>query len=147
VRGAVEGISALQISNRLGDVSAVIGGLGARQGYGVVADHDGRALGRHGIGRHLHEDPIVLNRGRPGRGLRLKPGLVFAIEPMFTLGSPGWRVLDDGWTTVTADGSIAAHWEHTVAITEDGPWVLTARAEEPSRLEPTFSHGVGETPL
>lgn len=128
------GIAQLQVGNRLGDVSAAIGEFGTRRGYGVVADHDGRSIGGHGIGRHLHEDPFVANRGRRGRGLRLKPGLVFAIEPMFTLGSPAWRVLDDGWTTVSGDGSIAAHWEHTVAVTEDGPWVLSARQEEIDRM-------------
>ena len=120
------GIAQLRVGNRLGDVSAAIAAIGDAHGYGVVADHDGNALGGHGIGRRLHEDPMVLNRGRPGRGLRLKPGLVLAIEPMFTLGGAGWRVLEDGWTTVTADGSVAAHWEHTVAVTEDGPRVLTA---------------------
>jgi methionyl aminopeptidase len=124
------GIAALRVGNRLGDVSAAIGGHGQAHGYGVVADHDGHAIGGHGIGRRLHEDPIVLGRGRPGRGLRLKPGLVFAIEPMFTLGGSGWRTLGDGWTTVTADGSLAAHWEHTVAVTEEGPRVLTASAGE-----------------
>ncbi len=128
------GIDALRVGNRLGDVSAAIGDFGAARGHGIIADHDGRSLGGHGIGRHLHEDPLVLNRGRPGRGLRLRPGLVFAIEPMFTLGGSGWRVLPDGWTTVTTDGSIAAHWEHTVAVTEDGPRVLTASAGEAWRL-------------
>jgi len=129
------GIAQLRVGNRLGDVSAAIGDFGAERGYGVVADHDGRTIGGHGIGRQLHEDPFVANRGRRGRGLRLKPGLVFAIEPMFTLGSAAWRVLDDDWTTVTGDGAIAAHWEHTVAVTDRGPWVLSARAEEAARLE------------
>lgn len=124
------GITQLGAAHRLGDVSAAIGRIGDAAGYGVVADHDGRILGGHGIGRRLHEEPLIPNRGRPGRGLRLKPGLVFAIEPMFTLGGSGWRTLDDGWTTVTVDGSLAAHWEHTVALTEDGPWVLTARPGE-----------------
>jgi methionyl aminopeptidase len=128
------GIAALRVGNRLGDVSAAIGEFGAERGYGVVADHDGRSIGGHGIGRRLHEDPFIANRGRRGRGLRLKPGLVFAIEPMFTLGSAAWRVLDDNWTTVTCDGAVAAHWEHTVAVTEQGPWVLSARAEEAGHL-------------
>jgi len=128
------GIDSLTVGNRLGDVSAAIGDFGAARSYGIIADHDGRSLGGHGIGRQLHEDPIVLNRGRPGRGLRLRPGLVFAIEPMFTLGGSGWRVLGDGWTTVTVDGSIAAHWEHTVAVTEDGPLVLTATAGDASTV-------------
>lgn len=124
------GIAQLRTGNRLGDVSASIGEYGAERGYGVVADHDGRSIGGHGIGRRLHEDPFVANRGRRGRGMRLRPGLVFAIEPMLTLGAPAWRVLDDGWTTVTCDGALAAHWEHTVAITEDGPRVLTAHPDE-----------------
>jgi len=127
------GIAALLVGNRLGDVSAAIGEVGAARGYGVIAEHDGHVLGGHGIGRRLHEDPLVLNRGRRGRGMRLKPGLVFAIEPMFTLGAPGWRITQDGWTTQTLDGRIAAHWEHTVAVTEDGPVVLTARADEAQR--------------
>jgi methionyl aminopeptidase len=74
----------------------------------------------------MHQDPHVLNYGRSGRGPRLVPGLALAIEPMVTLGGPDTRELPDGWTVVTTDGSYAAHWEHTVAITEDGPWVTTA---------------------
>lgn len=128
------GIDQLRVGNRVGDVSAAIGAVGADHSYGVVAEHDGYLVGGHGIGRALHEDPMVLGRGRPGRGLRIKPGLVFAIEPMFCLGSPAFATTADGWTTVTLDGSLAAHWEHTVAVTEDGPWVLTARSDEPQRL-------------
>ncbi len=120
------GIAQLRVGGRIGDVSAAIAAVGDAGGYGVVADHDGNELGGHGIGRRLHEDPMVRNRGRAGRGLRLRPGLVFAIEPMFTLGGTGWRTLADGWTVVSADGSLAAHWEHTVAVAEDGPRVLTA---------------------
>ncbi len=127
------GITALVVGNRLGDVSAAIGEVGSARGYGVIAEHDGHVLGGHGIGRRLHEDPFILNCGRPGRGMRLKPGLVFAIEPMFTLGAPAWRTMQDGWTTETLDGQIAAHWEHTVAVTVDGPVVLTARADEAER--------------
>jgi methionyl aminopeptidase len=127
------GIAALVVGNRLGDVSAAIGEMGSARGYGVIAEHDGHLLGGHGIGRRLHEDPLVLNQGRRGRGMRLKPGLVFAIEPMFTLGLPAWRTAEDGWTTETLDGRIAAHWEHTVAVTEAGPAVLTARPDEAER--------------
>jgi methionyl aminopeptidase len=127
------GIGQLRYGRRAGDVSAAIAAVADERGYGVVADHDGWFLGGHGIGRSLHEDPLLLNRGRPGRGLRIRPGLVFAVEPMFTLGSPAFRTLADGWTVVTLDGSLAAHWEHTVAVTEDGPWVLTARPGEPVR--------------
>lgn len=127
------GIEQLRPGRRAGDVSAAIAAVADRVGYGVVADHDGWQLGGHGIGRSLHEDPLLLGRGRPGRGLRIRPGLVFAVEPMFTLGSPAFRTLADGWTVVATDGSVAAHWEHTVAVTEDGPWVLTARDGEPIR--------------
>ena len=87
-----------------------------------------REYGGHGIGRSMHEDPFIQNFGRPGRGPDLRPGLVVAIEPMLMLGGEETRVLADGWTVVTADGSLAAHFEHTVAVTEDGPEVLTARA-------------------
>jgi methionyl aminopeptidase len=91
-------------------------------GLGVV-----RAFVGHGIGRALHEEPQVPNFGEPGRGPQLKPGMVLAIEPMVTMGSWDVRILEDGWTAVTADGSLAAHFEHTVAITERGPSVLTSR--------------------
>jgi methionyl aminopeptidase len=96
--------------------------------------HDGHYVGGHGIGRQLHEDPMVLGRGRPGRGMRLRPGLVFAIEPMFCLGTPGFRVGPNGWTLGAVDGSLSAHWEHTVAVTESGPLVLTARPGELGQL-------------
>jgi len=89
--------------------------------YGIV-DH----YGGHGIGTEMHQDPHVLNYGRAGRGPKLVPGLVLAIEPMVTVGDPATAELDDGWTVVTKDGSRAAHFEHTVAITPEGPWVLTA---------------------
>jgi methionyl aminopeptidase len=87
-----------------------------------------REYGGHGIGRSMHEDPFIQNFGRPGRGPDLRPGLVIAIEPMVMLGEEETRVLADDWTVVTVDGSLAAHFEHTVAITEDGPEVLTARS-------------------
>ena len=89
--------------------------------YGIV-DH----YGGHGIGTEMHQDPHVLNYGRAGRGARLVPGLALAIEPMVTVGDPATEELEDGWTVVTKDGSRAAHFEHTVAITPEGPWVLTA---------------------
>jgi methionyl aminopeptidase len=91
-------------------------------GFGVV-----RTFVGHGIGRALHEEPQVPNFGEPGRGPQLKPGMVLAIEPMVTLGTHEVKILDDGWTAVTRDGSLAAHFEHTVAITEQGPEVLTSR--------------------
>ncbi len=89
--------------------------------YGIVDGYGG-----HGIGSEMHQDPHVLNHGRPGRGPRLVPGLCLAIEPIITIGSPRTIELADGWTVVTQDGSVAAHVEHTVALTEDGAWVLTA---------------------
>ena len=92
------GIAALRPGNRLGDVSAAIAGPADRDGIGVIYEHDGHAVGGHGIGRDMHEDPMVPGRGQAGRGMRLRPGLVFAIEPMFTLGRPGFRLMDDGWT-------------------------------------------------
>jgi methionyl aminopeptidase len=92
------------------------------QGLGVI-----RVYGGHGIGRALHEDPFIQNWGAAGRGPELKPGLVLAVEPMLTLGGDATTVLDDAWTVVTADGSLSAHFEHTVAVTEGGHEVLTAR--------------------
>ena len=89
--------------------------------YGIVEEYVG-----HGIGTEMHQDPHVLNYGRAGRGPRLVPGLALAIEPMVTVGDPATVELEDGWTVVTKDGSRAAHFEHTVAITPEGPWVLTA---------------------
>ena len=93
----------------------------AATGHGVVRDFVG-----HGIGRRMHEDPSVPNYGKPGTGRKLKPGMTIAIEPMFTLGHGAVRVLDDYWTVVTADGSLAAHLEHTVAITDRGVEILAA---------------------
>jgi methionyl aminopeptidase len=89
--------------------------------YGIVEEYGG-----HGIGSRMHMDPHILNYGSPGRGPVLRPGMALAIEPMVTLGTPEVGVLADAWTVVTLDGSRAAHWEHTVAVTEEGPWVLTA---------------------
>lgn len=124
--GLWAGLSKAAVGNRLGDVSAAVESHAAPHGYGVVREYVG-----HGIGRALHEDPHVPNYGRAGRGPRLVEGLVIAIEPMFNLGSHATQVQDDGWTVTTADGALSAHWEHTVAITADGPRVLTARSDEP----------------
>jgi methionyl aminopeptidase len=110
---------------RLGDVSAAVQQHVEAAGFGVV-----RAFVGHGIGRALHEDPQVPNFGEPGRGPLLRPGMVLALEPMVTMGHWEVRVLADRWTAVTADGSLAAHFEHTVAITEQGPEVLTGDAGE-----------------
>lgn len=123
------GIRACEVGNRLGDIGAAIEAVGRRGGRGVVRGYTG-----HGIGRALHEDPSVPNHGRAGRGMRLAAGLVLAIEPMFTAGDPATDVLADDWTVVAVDGSLSAHWEHTVALTPEGPWVLTAREDEPDRL-------------
>lgn len=127
------GIRAAQVGGRVGDISAAITARAVAHGLSVIGDHDGRVLGGHGIGRSLHEDPFVPNGGRSGRGLRLRPGLVIAIEPMCSLGGPAWYVAEDGWTVQTADGSLAAHEEHTVAITAEGHRVLTATTEEVRR--------------
>jgi methionyl aminopeptidase len=109
--------------NRLGDISHAVQSHCESHGFAVV-----RAFVGHGIGKQLHEEPQVPNFGDPGRGALLKPGMVLAIEPMITMGSWEVRVLDDRWTAVTADGSLAAHFEDTIAITEDGPDVLTRAA-------------------
>lgn len=106
--------------NRLGDISHAVQSHCESHGFGVV-----RAFVGHGIGKQLHEEPQVPNFGEAGRGPVLKPGMVLAIEPMVTMGSWEVRVLEDGWTAVTADGSWAAHFEDTIAITDDGPEVLT----------------------
>jgi len=125
------GIDAARVGNRLGDVGAAVQELADVRGYGLVREYVG-----HGVGRDLHEAPSVPNYGRAGKGLQLAEGLVIAIEPMFNLGSGETVLLDDGWTVVTADGAPSAHWEHTVALTPEGPWVLTARDDEPSRPVP-----------
>jgi methionyl aminopeptidase len=106
---------------RLGDLGAAIEACAERHGYSVVREFVG-----HGIGRAMHEPPSVPNYGSPGRGLRLRTGMVLAIEPMLNAGRGDVRILDDGWTVVTADASLSAHVEHTVAITDEGPRVLTA---------------------
>jgi methionyl aminopeptidase len=121
-RAALEaGIAAAVPGARLGDISAAIGEVGSAGGYGISTE-----LGGHGVGRTMHEDPHIPNRGRAGRGLRLAPGLVIAIEPWFMAGGSDEIYLDDdGWTVRTADGSRAAHAEHTIAVTADGPVILT----------------------
>ena len=128
IAAAAEGVRSGR--GRLTDIShAVERSVRAFGRYGIVEGYGG-----HGIGTEMHQDPHVLNYGRPGRGPRLVPGLCLAIEPMITLGSPRTLELADGWTVVTQDGSIAAHVEHTVALTEDGAWVLTARDGGAARL-------------
>ncbi|WP_077193214.1 type I methionyl aminopeptidase [Streptomyces lydicus] len=110
------GVAAAVAGARIGDVSHAIGSIGRAAGYGIPAD-----FGGHGIGRQMHEDPPVPNDGRPGRGYLLRPGLVIAIEPMFLAGgADGYATDDDGWTLRTVDGGRAAHFEHAVAVTEEG---------------------------
>ena len=116
-----EGIKAAQPSNRIGDIGAAIQRYSEDRGYNVVREYVG-----HGVGRFLHEDPQVPNYGPPGRGPLLRPGMCIAIEPMLNVGDWRTRILDDQWTVVTADGSLSAHFEHTIAITEKGPEILTA---------------------
>jgi len=113
-------IEKVRLGNRLGDVSFAVEEWVEQNGYSVVREFVG-----HGIGTKMHEDPQVPNYGSPGRGPRLLEGMVLAIEPMVNVGGPGVRVLDDQWTAVTADGSDSAHFEHTVAVTAEGPWILT----------------------
>lgn len=115
-----EGIKAAQAGGRIGDIGSAVQRYVEPRGYGVVRDFTG-----HGVGTKLHEDPSVPNYGTPGRGPRLIPGMTIAIEPMITAGDYKVRVLSDGWTAVTVDGSLAAHFEHTVCITPEGPRIMT----------------------
>ena len=116
------GIAAAQPGGRLSDIGHAVESVASPTGLGIIREYGG-----HGIGRAMHEDPFISNFGRPGRGPDLRPGLVIAIEPMLVVGAEDTRVLDDDWTVVTADGSLAAHFEHTVAVTEDGPEIFTKR--------------------
>ena len=115
-----EGIKAATAGNRIGDIGAAVQRYVEVRGYSVVRQFVG-----HGVGANLHEDPSVPNFGTPGRGPRLLPGMTLAIEPMINAGVSEVKILGDGWTTVTADGSLSAHFEHTIAITPDGPVILT----------------------
>jgi len=114
------GIAAARVGQRLGDVSAAIQSAADEKGYGVVRDFVG-----HGVGREMHEEPSVPNYGTAGTGIRLEPGLVIALEPMLNGGTWRVNVLSDGWTVVTQDGRPSAHYEHTIAVTEQGPEILT----------------------
>ena len=114
------GVAAARPGGRLGDIGAAVQRSAEASGFSVVREFVG-----HGIGRKLHEPPQVPNFGEPGTGAWMRPGLVLAIEPMVNAGLPGVRTLDDGWTAVTEDGSLSAHFEHTVAVTEAGPEILT----------------------
>jgi methionyl aminopeptidase len=116
------GIAQIRRGGRLSDISHAVEQVVLGAGFEVVREYVG-----HGIGRSLHEDPQIPNYGQPGRGPELRPGLVIAVEPMVNMGDWRTRVLADDWTVVTQDGSLSAHFEHTIAITDDGPEVLTAR--------------------
>ena len=117
------GIAAMQPGGRLSDIGAAVQAVAEAAGFAVVKEYTG-----HGIGLAMHEPPDVPNWGRPGKGRRLAPGQTYAVEPMLCARRADTLLLDDGWTVVTADGSLAAHAEHTIAITDDGPEVLTARS-------------------
>lgn len=120
-RALAAGIAACVPGNHIGDIGNAIGPIARSAGYGILAGYGG-----HGVGRAMHEQPHVPNEGTPGKGLGLRPGMVIAIEPMFTIGGKDDHITDrDGWTLRTSDGTRAAHVEHTVAITENGPIVLT----------------------
>lgn len=116
----MKGIDMMRVGNRLGDVGAAVQGHVESEGFGVVRDYVG-----HGIGRNLHEEPQVPNYGESGTGLRLKAGMVLAIEPMINEGVAQVKLLSDDWTVITADGKPSAHFEHSVAITENGPDILS----------------------
>lgn len=114
------GIEAARPGNRLGDISHAVQSHAEKAGYSVVRKFVG-----HGIGRQMHEEPQIPNFGRPGTGVVLKPGMVLAIEPMINAGTYEVKVKSDGWTAVTLDGKLSAHWEHTIAVTENGPEILS----------------------
>lgn len=125
-----QGLAAAQVGGRLSDIGhAIETSITSSGGYGIVREYTG-----HGIGTEMHQEPHVPNFGRPGRGPRLQKGLALAVEPMVNQGSRHTRLLDDGWTVVTADGKRSAHFEHTVAVTDEGPWVLTALDGGAARL-------------
>jgi len=117
------GIAQARVGNHVGDIGHAVQTVAETAGFGVV-----RELVGHGVGQRMHEDPQVPNHGQPHRGPRLQAGMTLAIEPMITMGDYATKLLDDKWTVVTADGSLAAHFEHTVAITKDGPRILTRAA-------------------
>jgi methionyl aminopeptidase len=123
------GLGQVAKGRHLGDIGNAVHEVGEANGMGVVEEYVG-----HGIGRQMHEEPQVPNYGEPGRGMKLKTGMALCIEPMFNLGSKQTKLDGDGWTVRTADGSLSAHWEHTVCLTPDGPRVFTA-GEEPVPVE------------
>ncbi len=132
-RGMDEGIAAARAGRSIGDIAAAVEAVALEHGYGVLREYGG-----HGIGNEMHEDPFVPNYRAAGRGRKLEVGLCLAIEPMFTLGGPDVQLLDDGWTVATVDGSLAAHWEQTIAILPEGPEILTVNGRDVS-----LSRGAG----
>ncbi|MFL5497255.1 MAG: type I methionyl aminopeptidase [Gemmatimonadaceae bacterium] len=124
-RALAAGIAAATAENHIGDIGAAVQSVVEAAGFSIVRDLVG-----HGIGVGFHEDPQVPNYGKPKRGVRLQPGLTIAIEPMVNVGQPGTRTMPDRWTVVTVDGTRSAHFEHTIAVTEEGPRVLTALSAE-----------------
>ncbi|MBV8117465.1 MAG: type I methionyl aminopeptidase [Candidatus Eremiobacteraeota bacterium] len=125
------GIAAMKAGKHVGDIGAAVQAHAEHHGFGVVRDLVG-----HGVGREMHEEPQVPNFGAPGTGMELRPGLVLAVEPMITEGTHRVNIRKDGWTVVTADGKLAAHFEHTIAVTEAGPKILTLRDfAEPAQAE------------
>ncbi|HIE21225.1 MAG TPA: type I methionyl aminopeptidase [Acidimicrobiia bacterium] len=131
------GIRQVRKGAHLGDIGAAIQEVGESHGYGVVREYVG-----HGIGREMHEEPQVPNYGERGKGLKLRVGMALCIEPMFNLGQRHTKVDDDGWTVRTEDGSLSAHWEHTVAITPEGTMVFTA-GDDPAPVEADELRTVG----
>ncbi len=121
------GIAKMVVGNRVGDVSAAVQQYVESRGYYVTREYTG-----HGVGREMHEGPQVPNYGQAGRGLLLRPGMTIALEPMVLIGTPMTRVMPDLWTVKSADGSLTAHFEHSVAVTENGPYILTTLDEGPS---------------
>ncbi|MEX2653417.1 MAG: type I methionyl aminopeptidase [Acidimicrobiia bacterium] len=126
------GIAQVEHGKRVGDIGAAVEAVGVGGGYGIVQEYVG-----HGIGRQMHEEPQIPNYGTAGKGLRLRKGMALCIEPMFNLGGAGTKVDDDEWTVRTEDGSLSAHWEHTVCITPDGPVVTTLPTDATVKSVPT----------
>ena len=131
------GIAQCWPKTRVGDIGWAVQQHAEKYGYGIVRDYTG-----HGIGRSMHEAPQIPNHGRQGTREKIRVGYCFAIEPMLNVGSPETRTLDDKWTVVTEDGSLSAHAEHTIAVTADGPEILTLTKEQKSRLNPTKSESI-----
>lgn len=134
------GIEQMREGNRIGDVSSAIQSHVEANGFNVVREYTG-----HGVGRHMHEDPQVPNYGSPGRGIPLRSGMTIALEPMVLAGAPETHVLPDGWAVASVDGRLTAHFEHTVAVTPDGPQVLTALETPPDGIR--YNHYFATRPV